>query len=57
MRLFLYLCTVLVLTASVAIMLLGNVFVGLMVAALYGMAICAIALVCHNPEEEDTWEW
>lgn len=57
MRLFLYLLTVMVIVASVAIMVLENVFVGILVAALYGVAVCAIALVCQNADKEDEWEW
>ena len=57
MRVFLYLLTIEVLAASVAIMVLGNVFAGILIAALYGMSLCAIALVCQNADEGDEWEW
>ena len=53
MRLFLYLLTILVLVASVSIIVLGNVFVGILVIVLYGMSVCAIALVCQNADTED----
>ena len=57
MKLFMYLLTVLVVISAVAIMILGNVFVGIVIAALYGMGVCAIALVSQNADTEDEWEW
>ena len=51
MRLFLYLLIVM----SAAIGLFGNVFIGIMVAVLYGVAISGIAIVCYKPEE-DEWK-
>ena len=53
---FLYLLIVMALVALVAIMLFGNVIIGLMVAVLYGVAISGIAFVCCNPDEEDDWK-
>lgn len=57
MKLFMYMVTVLVLVAAVAIMILGNVFVGILIAGLYGIGVCAIALVSQNADVEDEWEW
>ena len=56
MKTFMYLLTVLVLVSAVAIMILGNVFVGIVIAALYGMGVCAIALVTLNADTGDEWE-
>lgn len=57
MRMFLYMLTILVLAASVAIMVLGNVFVGILVAVVYGLSVCAIALVSQGDDGEDEWDW
>ena len=57
MRMFLYMLTILVLAASVAIMVLGNVFVGILVCAVYGLSVCAIALVSQGDDGEDEWDW
>ena len=57
MRLFMCLLTLLVVVTAVAFMMLGNVFVGIVIAVLYGFGACAIALVCQNADTEDEWEW
>lgn len=57
MRLFLYLLTILVITASAFIMVLGNVFVGILFAVVYVIPLCAVALVCHGADKEDEWDW
>ena len=57
MKLFMTLTTVLVLVTSISIMVLGNLFVGILIAALYGIGVCAIALVSTNADTEDEWEW
>lgn len=56
MKVSMYMVTVLVLVAAVAIMILGNVFVGILIAGLYGIGVCAIALV-KACDVEDEWEW
>ena len=56
MRLFMCLLTLLVVVTA-AFMMLGNVFVAIVIAVLYGMGVCAIALVSQNADTEDEWEW
>ena len=55
MKVFLYLATVLVIAAAISIMMLGNVFIGLLVAGLYGLAMIAYALVVVG--DADEWKW